>query len=142
MSLLLFAIYTKADAVPRSPQEIVAHAESRHGLPPGALSQVWSVECSRQTVPGPACRNHRYERGAFQMTEAAAIDVGCEWKALGEPGNFAYEADCGAAYLSRLLRLCGDIAKAQGAYNAGSRPDGLGPKCIAHSRYARKVAKR
>ena len=123
-----------ASTRPTSSSAVVERAERRHGLPAGSLAQVWSMECSRQTVPGPACRNKPGERGAFQMTRLAAQDVGCDWNLLGQPGNFAYEAGCAAAYLKRQWRRCGDIRRAQGAFNLG--------RCSSASRYAREVARR
>lgn len=122
-------------AAPRilTPAEIVAHEERRYGLPPGSLDGIWSVECSRQEVGGAACRNHKRERGAFQMLPAAAKDAGCQWSALGT-GNFQYEAECGASYLRLWLDRCGDIHRAQGAYHSGH--------CTDTSIYVRKVASR
>ena len=107
--------------------EIVARLEARYGLP-GALDRAWARECSRQEIGDSKwCRNHGVsrrsvgERGSFQMTRSAAEHswTRCDYRRLGRPGEFAYEAECAARYLLYWTIRCGSQHRGEIAYVRG-----------------------
>mgnify|MGYP001573422012 CR=1 FL=1 len=133
---------TKPDVIP-APLEIVAATARRHGIPTGYMEEVWMNECSRKLIGERPCRNLKTgERGAFQMKPIAAEHVGCDWKLLGRPGMFAYEAECAARLLAWNEKSCMKVVTpghtswtiAQGKYATG--------RCTANLDYIRKIVQR
>jgi len=88
----------------------------QYGVPVPLALAVWMMESSqrRRVRDGKAG-----ERGAFQVTEAAAIDGGCRWD---NARLFRISVDCGMRYLNRSLAICGSNLRAAHRYNRGHCP--------------------
>ncbi|KKM87014.1 hypothetical protein LCGC14_1273180 [marine sediment metagenome] len=88
----------------------------QYGVPEELALAVWQMESSQRTEVQDGRAN---ERGSFQVTEAAATDVGCRWSAMR---LFRVSTDCGLRYLARSLALCGTNLHAAHKYNRGHCP--------------------
>jgi len=98
------------------PQGYVEAAATRYGVPVPLALAVWQMESSQAV----RVRDGRAkERGAFQVTEAAATDMGCNWRAMR---RFRASVDCGMAYLASSLEKCRTPLRAAHRYNRGHCP--------------------
>ena len=106
---------------------IVAAAARRHGVPEALALGVARVESGMN----PRARNRSGASGVMQIMPRTAHGLGCHGSLFDPVVN----ADCGARYLARLLRISGgDQRRAAGMYLTGE-----GGSVRSGARYAERV---
>jgi soluble lytic murein transglycosylase-like protein len=98
---------------PKSPQDLVREAASRHGLPPEFVASVARAE----SAFNPRAVSHKGAIGLMQLMPATAAALGAD------PQDPAQNADAGARLLRDLLIRYQEhpdqVRRALAAYNAG-----------------------
>jgi len=103
---------------PFNPHSYVLAQARLYGVPPILAFAIWDRESGMATSVKDGAAG---ERGVFQVTEAAAIDVGCasRWRFMRP---FRVSVNCGMRYLASSLKRCGTPLRAAHRYNHGHCP--------------------